>query len=219
MPVAPKTTMHSAGDEGTGASGDSRRGRSRYRTEGGLPCVDVKMSSIEHFFDKRDPAPFRERDLDPDLSEYLRDSAEDLLHEDRIRLVFWLEKAGGPGEIENAFRVHFEYEIQRLRRSRRRARRTGVISLGIALVLVGVFLFLSQLVGSIVPGSLGTALKEGLVIAGWVVMWRPVEVLIYDWIPSRHERRIMSKLLAAELDVRTPEAHTVPDGDLAARQP
>ena len=60
----------------------------------------------------------------------------------------------------------------------------------------------SQLVARVVPGSLGAGLKEGLVISSWVVMWRPVEVLIYDWIPVRHERKVVTKLLAAQIQVR-----------------
>jgi len=40
------------------------------------------------------------------------------------------------------------------------------------------------------------------VIASWVVMWRPVDVLIYDWIPTRHERRVATKLLEAPIEVR-----------------
>ena len=39
-------------------------------------------------------------------------------------------------------------------------------------------------------------------ISSWVVMWRPVEVLIYDWIPARHERQVASKLLEASIEVR-----------------
>jgi len=101
--------------------------QSRYRLEDGEACIDVRVGTFQHLFDNRDPAPFRERALDPGLSEYLVDSAEDLL---------------------------------------------------------------------------GAGLKEGLVISSWVVMWRPVEILIYDWIPIRHERRVASKLLEAPIDVR-----------------
>jgi len=30
-------------------------------------------------------------------------------------------------------------------------------------------------------------LGEGLVIGGWVAMWRPIEILLYDWWPLRRE--------------------------------
>ena len=181
----------------------SSSGPARYRIEDGLRCVDIKISSLEHVFDNRDPAPFRERDLDPGLARYLLDVGEDLAAQPRFRVVFWLEQACHKEEIEEAFRAHFEDVVDRVRRTRRRRRRTGLLTLGLALFLVVALLMLAQLVASLVPGSLGAGLKEGLVISSWVVMWRPVEVLIYDWIPARHERLVASKLLEAMIETRT----------------
>lgn len=175
---------------------------SRYRVENGEPCVDVRIGNIEQLFDNRDPAPFRERDLDPDLVEYLLATGEDLVSHDAFRLVFWLEKPCQPGEIEAAFRAHFEYELDRLERRRRRQRRTGQIALLLGGTLIIALLSFAQLVTRVVPGSIGAALHEGLVISSWVVMWRPVEILIYDWIPVHRERRVMRRLLAAPIDVR-----------------
>ena len=177
----------------------------RYRVEGGVPCIDVKVASIEHVFDLRDPAPFRGRDLDPGLVEYLRDAGEDLAGHAAYRVVFWLEKPCRPGEIEEAFRSHFQYVLDRLRHRRREQRRTGHVALVLAVVLVSALLALSQFVTTAIPGSLGVGLKEGLVILSWVVLWRPVEVLIYDGIPVRRERKVVSKLLDAPIEIRVAE--------------
>jgi hypothetical protein len=42
-----------------------------------------------------------------------------------------------------------------------------------------------------------------LVISSWVVLWRPVEIMIFGWIPLRQERRLVERLLAAKLSVRS----------------
>lgn len=178
-------------------------GPARYRLEAGQRCVDVNVPSLGHVFDNRDPAPFRERDLDPGLAQYLLDAGEDLVGEPRYRVVFWLEEHCRAAEIEAAFRGHFLEVVDRVRRTRRRRRRTGLLTLGLAVLLVVALLMLSQLVATLIPGSLGAGLKEGLVISSWVVMWRPAEVLIYDWIPARHERLVASKLLEAAIETRT----------------
>jgi hypothetical protein len=190
----------------------SQSERDRYRTENDVHVIDVRVGSIEQLFDNRDPAPFRERDLDPDLVEYLLAASEDLAPLGRFRLVFWLEKPCQPGEIEEACRAHFEYEIDRLDRTRRRLRRSGQLALVIALLIITVLLSLSQLVARLMPGQLGAGLKEGLVISSWVVMWRPVEVLIYDGIPWRRERRVMRRVLEAPIEIRAgkgPEVQRV----------
>lgn len=174
----------------------------RYRIEEGLPCVDVRIDSIERVFDNRDPAPFRERDLDPDLEQYLRDAGEDLRGRGPYRVVFWVDRAPPPGEIEQAFRAHFEDVLGRMDRQSRTRRRTGHVTLAIAVVLLALLLSLAHLVPGRLPGAFGIGLREGLVIAAWVVLWRPVENLIYDWIPLSNERRIVAGLLQARIDVR-----------------
>lgn len=191
----------------SGAATRSRRGRSlarqsRYRLEEGQPCIDVKSESVGHLLDNRDPAPFGERDLDPGLAQYLLDAGDDLMKRGRYRVVFWLDQPSPPDAIEQAFRGHFEDVVERIHRTRRRRRRTGQVTLVLAVGLVVGLLMLSQLVATMVPGSLGVGLKEGLVISSWVVMWRPVEILIYDWIPVRHERNVALRLLDAEIHVR-----------------
>ena len=47
-------------------------------------------------------------------------------------------------------------------------------------------------------------LREGLVITGWVAMWRPLEVLLYDWWPLVQTRKHIARILAAQIDVRGP---------------
>lgn len=176
----------------------------RYREEEGRPCVDVRVPAIENLFDKRDPAPFRERDLDPSLREYLVESTEDLLSRGPPRLVFWLEKPCEKAALEEPVRAHFNYELERLVRSRRREVRMGYVALLIAFALITLFISLAQLVPKELTTSFGAALKETLIISGWVLLWRPVEVLIYDGLPWRRRRAVLRNVLAAPIEVRSP---------------
>ena len=168
-----------------------------------MPCIDVRARRIEQLFDNRDPAPFRQRDLDPDVADYLVDAGGDLASHEQLSIVFWLEQPAEQGELEQAIRGHFEDMIARMQRRRRRSRRTGAITLLIGVLLVVLLFTLAQVVGASVPGALGAGLKEGLVIASWVVLWRPVEILLYGWIPVRQERRVVEHLLSATLSVRS----------------
>ena len=56
----------------------------------------------------------------------------------------------------------------------------------------------------LVPGTLGKGLKEALVISAWVLLWRPVELLLYDGIPWRRERRVLRALHGAAIEIRNP---------------
>jgi len=40
----------------------------------------------------------------------------------------------------------------------------------------------------------GALIRETLVIGGWVAMWRPLEIFLYDWWPIRAERKLYDRL-------------------------
>ena len=43
---------------------------------------------------------------------------------------------------------------------------------------------------------------EGLYIVGWVAMWRPLEIFLYDWRPIWHRYRLFAKLSRIPVVVR-----------------
>lgn len=197
---------------GRGASGNERVMQPRYRTEGDVPCIDINVQRLEQLFDNRDPAPFRERDLDPDVAEYVLGAAADLAPHPSFTIVFWLEQAAPSVELEHAFRAHFAAELARQDRRRRRQRRSGAVMLIMGVALLPLLFALAQLVGASVAGSLGAGLKEGLVISSWVLLWRPVELLVYGWIPHRQERRLVERVLTAPISARRGRPPTVSAG-------
>jgi hypothetical protein len=180
------------------------RAHPRYRVENDVHCVDIRIGAVEQLFDNRDPAPFRERDLDPDLVEYLMDAAEDLDPLGPFKIVFWFTGPKLPEDVTPAFRAHFEYELERLMRHRRRQRRIGTVALAVGIVLLVALLSAAQL---LVPppagGTIRGALREGMIILSWVALWRPVDALIYDWLPVRRQRKLMTCMLNAPIEVRT----------------
>lgn len=74
--------------------------------------------------------------------------------------------------------------------------------LGAGLTVLVVFLTLAELTLSLPAGSFREILREGLVITGWVAMWRPLEVLLYDWWPMVDERRLITRVLDAVVSIR-----------------
>jgi hypothetical protein len=165
----------------------------RYRVEGGLHVIDVRLDSIETMFDNRDPAPFRKRDLDPDLVEYLLAAAEDV---DDFRVMFHLGKPEQAHEVEPAFRAHMQYELDRIDRRIRHQRRAGQVVLLIGVAVLVATIGASQVVGEF-PGS--NAVKELLLLASWVVMWRPLDTLVYGWLPLTRQRKLLRRLCAANV--------------------
>ena len=176
----------------------------RYRLEGGRTCTDIKLRSADQLFDGRDPAPFHERDLDEDPAEYILGAVQEITPRAPIKMVFWI--AGPPLQIPvetfaEAVRAHFRYEIEKLGRRIREHVRHGEIALVVGLFVLTVFLTLAGLTKWLPGGTVTQILREGLVITGWVAMWRPLELLLYDWWPMVRQRRLCQRVADAEIAV------------------
>lgn len=161
--------------------------------------IEVRVTELRQLFNAIDPSPFRERDLDPRAEEFIVDWASDLPADKPWGLVVHLDRPAGPVDEGLALSdaVH-EYFGQRVVASERRLRelfRRGRISLVIALA----FLTASIAIGDAVSGylgeqRLGDVIREGFLIGGWVAMWRPLEIFLYDWWPIRAHARLLQRL-------------------------
>jgi hypothetical protein len=69
--------------------------------------------------------------------------------------------------------------------------------------LAGCFV-IGELVAKIGQGTAAELTREGLTIGGWVAMWRPLEIYLYDWWPLRDERRLLERLARARVRLMLP---------------
>ncbi len=178
----------------------------RYRVEDGRSCIDLKVAHSRQLFDLRDPAPFRERDLDDDVVDYLLAAAQEIPRHQALTVAITITDESQPPlppeTIGDAVRTHFQYELDQVERRLREHLRRGQLSLGVGLVILVVFLTLAGFAESLPTGSLQEIVREGLVITGWVAMWRPLEILLYDWWPMVEERRQFTRVLEAPVSIR-----------------
>lgn len=175
--------------------------------------MDIRVKTMRQLFDYRDPAPFRERDLDDDAADYLRGAVDELPRGEPVKVVVWIAEKEADDlterEIVDAIRGHFEWERERIDDGLREHVRRAQFALVLGLVTLAAFLTLAELTSWLGPGHVRDILREGFVIIAWVAMWRPVESLLYDWWPHVQRRRLRDRLLGAEISVhyrRGPEA-------------
>jgi hypothetical protein len=162
-------------------------------------AIEIRVAELRQLFNEIDPSPFRQRDLDPRAEEFIVGWATDLPGDKPWALVVHLDRPAGRADEAEILResIH-EYFGQRVVVSRRKLRdlfRRGRVSLAIALA----FLASSIAVGDALAGYLGEShlsevVREGFLIGGWVAMWRPLEVFLYDWWPIRAEGRLLQRL-------------------------
>ena len=171
--------------------------------------IEVHVSELMQLFNSIDPSPFRQRDLDPNAEEFIVSWAREAPSSSRLALRVHLDRPGevpsGPEELEEAIHEFFRHRAELDRRRLRELLRRGRASLAIGLVALGVSIGAGNLVGSIISNHFGDIIRESLLIGGWVAMWRPMEILLYDWWPVRAEARLADRLSAMPVRIRSAE--------------
>lgn len=168
--------------------------------------IEIKVERVSQLFDSLDPSPFSRRDLAPRAEDYIVGSARDLPARRPVTIVVHLpaEEAGGrdAANLPVAFRNYFEDRAAHAASELRDLLRVGRLSLAIGMVVLALALVVGTLLSRLMEGMLGQYWIEGLVILGWVALWRPMEIFLYEWWPVLKERNLYRHLATADVMVK-----------------
>jgi len=157
-----------------------------------------------------DPSPFHERDLDDDAEEFIVSWAQEFPRNDPVSLVIHVNQIPAQPDaqrlVEAAVHHYFAYRANLKRLELRHLLKEGRTSLLIGLTFLAACMITSQLLRP-QTGTLAIVLREGLVIAGWVAMWRPMEIFLYAWWPVLRKRHLYQKLGRMNVEVRKRDEH------------
>lgn len=173
--------------------------------------IEVHVGELKQLFDAIDPSPFRDRDLDPKAEEFIVGWAKDLPRDATLALVVDLDReAGLPDEaavLRDAIHEFFKHRAETQKQRLRELFRVGRTSLAIGLVALAGAVALGDFLATLMKGSrIAEIVRESLTIGGWVSMWRPLEVFLYDWWPIRNEARLSDRLAAMPVRIRYANA-------------
>jgi hypothetical protein len=160
--------------------------------------IEIRLSRLAQLFNSLDPSPFHDRDLDQDAEEYIIGSAEETARQRPLRLVIHLPvyqvPQVGAHDLGEAIHNYFSYRAAHEERRLRILFRDGRIALVTGLIFLLCCMLLRQLAFSFEPGAVSDIVGEGMLIIGWVAMWRPLEIFLYEWVPIRRRCRILAAL-------------------------
>lgn len=183
--------------------------------------ISLRLRDISQLFNSMDPSPFIEKDLDDDAEEFILSWAQEYAADAALRLRIYLdqepagerdEKTGqevDPREmVKTAVHNHFAHRAQLTHHELTRLLKQGRTSLLIGTAFLSACLVSSQVFLGRDTGTGAAIVRESLNIAGWVAMWRPMQIYLYDWWPVRRRERVFAKLsgMPVELLLRGHEA-------------
>jgi hypothetical protein len=172
------------------------------RRVGAVSTVSVHVREPAQLLNSLDPSPFWDRDLDRSAATFIEEEFADKQSADVWHLhVYTQQDISAAPELQEAVENYYT----RLANTTRREIR-GHLKLGQLALLGGLAIFLlcmggRQLLQNAVD-VLPRALDEGLIVLAWVALWRPAELLGYDWVPLVRRRRLYERLAGIRVIVR-----------------
>lgn len=173
--------------------------------------IQLKLRDVSQLFNSLDPSPFNEKDLDHDAEEFIVSWARELRAHAKLKLVLHLDNAPAApltaASVGESVRHYFAYRASINRLDLRQMLSQGRTSLLIGICFLAACLFLGgEIAHHERPSTFMDIVRESLTIGGWVAMWRPMEIYLYDWWPLRRRGTLLAKLSHMQIDLRVAAA-------------
>lgn len=170
--------------------------------------IEVRLRELAQLFNSLDPSPFIDRDLDADAEEFIVSWARELPHHGELELHIHVAEAPDSERtagVQDAVRHYFASRAAIKERELRLLIRRGRASLLIGIAFLAACFGLGLLLREVLSGGWSEFGELGLQIVGWVAMWRPLEIYLYDWWPIRNDLRLLERLarMSVRLDVQS----------------
>jgi hypothetical protein len=164
--------------------------------------IELRLRELNQLFNSLDPSPFYDKDIDQDAEDFIVGWAGELPSDRALELIVYLEQPppidNPSAAVQEAVQHYFAHKASHARREFSQLMRRGRASLVIGLLFLATCIFISRLFD---PGEPATFIvRESMIIVGWVAMWRPLEIFLYDWWPIRAKWRLYRRL--SEMPVR-----------------
>ena len=149
---------------------------------------------------------FGKRMLNPDAEELIIEEVTKASLNDQVHVKIHLRKddTRRKDEIRTAIHQHFTYRREKSERQLQKVLQLGWKSLLISIVFFGLLVSLTLIIIKLLPeGGLSLTFREILIILGWVALWRPADLLLYEWRPVKREVNLFRKLEQCNVEIVT----------------
>jgi len=165
--------------------------------------IHLRLPTLRQLFDPMDPSPVTRKDLHPHVEQFIVSWGREITGKADVALVIHVDDSPPVPDLQSAAQaIHAYFEERTLaeRRALRHLFRIGRVSLMIAVVVLG-FSFAAGELLQATDSPLARAIGGTLEIGGWVAMWKPLQIFLYEWWPIRADIRLFRRLTAMNLRV------------------
>ena len=177
----------------------------RDRASGAF-IMNIAIEKYADVFNKLDPAPFRKRDLDQDLLDFLENCSSDIplkygitLH---FRVLNEMRDFEKEEKIRQGLRTYFSFVRNLLQRKLRRSHKKIILDVVASLILLSFSLSLPTILSDSV---VFTTLVEILNIGGWVFLWEAISTFSFRNRDIQNQYKHYKRLNKAQIIFETAQ--------------
>jgi len=168
--------------------------------------IILKLENVDQMLIAPREVFYGKRMLNHNAEEFLIEESEKHPYRTAIYLKVYLppDAVKRAHEIEAAVHQHFTYRKNKSLKQLNRILQFGWRSLLIAIVFLSLLVLFTLLVIKQMPeGGLSIIFREILIILGWVALWRPADLLLYDWRQFKRDASLFERLAQCKIEVIT----------------
>ena len=168
--------------------------------------IILELHDVDQLLIAPDSLFYGKRMLNADAEEVIIEEVTKASSNDQIHLKIHLreDEISRKDEISTAIHQHFTYRRKKSERQLQKTLQLGWQSLLISIVFLGLLISLTLVIIKLLPeGGLSITFREILIILGWVSLWRPADLLLYEWRPFKREINLFRKLEQCKVEIVT----------------
>ena len=163
--------------------------------------LSIDTQTLKDYFNSHDPSPIYKRQLSHQLEQYIMNSTSSAK---RYSAVFYKLKCASEIDKQYAeplmYAIRSHYAAKKTKRVKdfNRFKFRSWILLAISLIMVALF-------QGVVPllldedNKIHAAFLNSIEIFSWVLLWRPIDVLLFYWNPHLKDICLLNKLATSEV--------------------
>jgi hypothetical protein len=163
--------------------------------------LKVNEQTIDEYFNANDPAPVYKRQLSQEFEEYIMNYSTSIKRYSSVTFKINCVNESDKEFIEplvHAIRRHFSLKKSIKEDEFRKFKRRNWFFLVFSLVIVMFFQGVMPLIFNM-EHRIHSAFSNALDVFSWVILWKPIEKLIFYWNPFLKEISIFDKLINATI--------------------
>ena len=168
--------------------------------------IILKLENVDQMLIAPHEVFYGKRMLNHNAEEFLIEESEKHPYRTAIYLKVYLppDALNRSQEIEAAVHQHFTFRKNKSLKQLNRTLQFGWRSLVIAIVFLSLLVLFTLLVIRRIPeGGLSIIFREILIILGWVALWRPADLLLYQWRQFKRDASLFKRLAQCKIEVIT----------------